>query len=378
MAADGPTAIKLAEQQRVDVAICDIKMQGMSGIEVLQRLKFVDPHVEVVMMTAFETTETLRKALRLRACDYINKPFELEQMRQIVAEAMKRRLEHEARPEPQMVQTLTAEVQKHREEHQIAQTRGDIYASVIHDINGPLTVISGFLQMINQRLSAAEQPSAKDVDFARDKLKVVSRQVNNCIEISRRYLSFLRKQSAAAPSIGVNQLLDDLEHLLRVHPALLENQFQITALPADIGVHLNGTDVIQAVLNLAVNGFQSSPQPHRVEITPEVVRVPLDLRAFPDTSTSRFVNVEGLDNTAPLLKIAVRDNGPGIPAEVLPKIFDTYFTTKGPRQGTGLGLNIVLRFVKEAGGALHVVTEPGQGTTFTLYLPAAELASPPA
>jgi len=70
----------------------------------------------------------------------------------------------------------------------------------------------------------------------------------------------------------------------------------------------------------------------------------------------------------------VRDTGPGIPATVLPKIFDPYFTTKGPRQGTGLGLNIVQRLVKAANGALHVHTVAGEGTTFTVYLPGAKLA----
>jgi two-component system cell cycle sensor histidine kinase/response regulator CckA len=70
----------------------------------------------------------------------------------------------------------------------------------------------------------------------------------------------------------------------------------------------------------------------------------------------------------------VRDNGPGIPAEVLPKIFEPYFTTKGPRQGTGLGLNIVQRLIKEGKGALHVHTRQGEGTAFTIYLPSAKPA----
>jgi len=86
------------------------------------------------------------------------------------------------------------------------------------------------------------------------------------------------------------------------------------------------------------------------------------------------LNVENMNNTAPLVKLWVRDNGPGIPPEVLPKIFHPYFTTKGPRQGTGLGLNIVQRLIKEAGGALHVHTIIGKGTTFTVYLPAAPTA----
>src|SRR5678815_5108299 len=68
LAADGPAAVDLAQKHSIDVALVDIRMTGMSGIEVLERLKFVDEGIEVVMMTAYETTETIRQALRLRAC----------------------------------------------------------------------------------------------------------------------------------------------------------------------------------------------------------------------------------------------------------------------------------------------------------------------
>ena len=64
LARDGSTAIELAQNHKIDVAVLDIRMAGMSGIEVLERLKFVDPSIEVVMMTAFETTDTMRQALR--------------------------------------------------------------------------------------------------------------------------------------------------------------------------------------------------------------------------------------------------------------------------------------------------------------------------
>ena len=85
------------------------------------------------------------------------------------------------------------------------------------------------------------------------------------------------------------------------------------------------------------------------------------------------MNVENFANAAPLLQLSVRDNGPGIPPEILPKIFQPYFSTKNSKQGTGLGLNIVQRLVKEGKGALHVHTRVGEGTTFTAYLPAARL-----
>jgi two-component system cell cycle sensor histidine kinase/response regulator CckA len=75
--------------------------------------------------------------------------------------------------------------------------------------------------------------------------------------------------------------------------------------------------------------------------------------------------------------LSVRDTGPGIPPELLPKIFQPYFTTKAARHGTGLGLNIVQRLIKEARGCLHVHTQVGAGTTFTIYLPAISLGSHP-
>jgi signal transduction histidine kinase len=81
-----------------------------------------------------------------------------------------------------------------------------------------------------------------------------------------------------------------------------------------------------------------------------------------------------MNNSVPLVKFQVRDTGPGIPTDVLPKIFQAFFTTKGSREGTGLGLSIIQRLVKEGNGALHCHTEVGEGTTFTVYLPGAELA----
>jgi two-component system sensor histidine kinase/response regulator len=375
MASDGTTAIELAQNHKIDVAVCDIRMAGMSGIEVLERLKYVNPSLEVVMMTAFETADTMRQALRLRACDYINKPFDIATMRAAVASAMQRRaLESEIKNNAERLQGLLSELQNQKIEEQIAQTRGDIYASIIHDINGPLTVISGFIQLMNQRIGTALRLETEDLEFIKDRLKVITRQVTNCIEISRRYLGFLRRQPDDGPRVGINQVLADLGHLVCVHPSLHNNQFDIHPLPEDRGVKINGTDVIQILLNLTANAFQCSAQDHQVDIDGEVLQQPVDLAAFKDGLETRLLCVENFQNAAPLVRLSVRDNGPGIPPELLSKVFEPYFSTKEARQGTGLGLNIVQRLVKEAGGLLHVRSRLGEGTTFTIYLPGAQPA----
>ncbi|HTL56558.1 MAG TPA: hybrid sensor histidine kinase/response regulator [Candidatus Limnocylindrales bacterium] len=379
MASDGPSAISLAQSHKIDVAILDIRMSGMSGIEVLERLKYVSAGIEVVMMTAFETTDTMRQALRLRACDYINKPFDVSTMRAAVANAMQRRtLEGEIHNNAEQLQVLLAELQDQKIEEQMAHTRGEIYASIIHDINGPLTVISGFVQLLNQRVGNASRLEMEDLEFIKDRLKTITRQVTNCIDISRRYLSFLRRQSDEAPRVGVNQLLNDLNHLARVHPSRQNHEFTIRPLAEDVAVRMNGTDLIQVVLNLTVNAFQCTSTAHAVEISGTIVHQPLELTGFKDGPQERLLNVENFDNLPPLLVLSVRDTGPGIPPEILPKIFQPYFSTKGPRNGTGLGLNIVQRLIKESRGALHVHSDLERGSVFTIYVPAVPIQTPAA
>jgi two-component system, sensor histidine kinase and response regulator len=371
MANDGPSAIALAQAERIDVAVLDIRMTGMSGIDVLERLKYVDPGMEVVMMTAFETTDTMRQALRLRAFDYINKPFDVATVRAAVARAMqKRTLEGELNTNVEKSNELAKELQQLRLEQQMAHARGEIYASIIHDMNGPLTVISGYVQLLNYRIGNATRLEPEDLDFVRERLKTITRQVTNCIEISRRYLGFLRRGSEDAPRVPVNQLLVDCGQLLRVHPSRQNHQLSIQPLAEEIAARINGTDLIQVLLNLAVNALQCSPELHNVSIEGSVLHEALELSAFKDGPFTRFLNVEGFDNRPPLVRLCVRDNGPGIPSEILPNIFQPFFSTKTSRQGTGLGLSIVQRLVKEAHGALHVQTEPARGTAFTTYLPA--------
>jgi signal transduction histidine kinase len=185
-------------------------------------------------------------------------------------------------------------------------------------------------------------------------------------ELIRRHLAHEQ-----ARKMSVNRLLRELEQLARAHPALHKNEFSTTLLSEDIGVKINGADLIQILINLSVNAFECSPQPHRVDVGGEVLRAPIDLTAFKEGPNNRILNLKTLDNTVPLLKLWVQDTGPGIPPEVLPQIFHPFFTTKGPSPGAGLGLTVVQRLVEEASGALHVHTKQGNGTVFTIYLPGA-------
>jgi len=378
LADSGSKALDLARQNPVNAAVLDIRMSGMSGVELLGRLKEIDPAIEVIMLTAYETIETARQALRLGACDYLTKPFDLSTMRAAVSNAMERHsLSTEIRTNNERLGALQEELHNQKLQEEIVRTKGEIYASIIHDINGPLTIISGFIEIINQHIGGATSLEGGNLELVKDRLSRITRQVNNCIEISQRYLSFLRKKSSDKASIGTNQILTDLGELLKVHPSAQKNELIIHPLSEDVVAEINGTDLIQILLNLTINALQCIPDAHRVEICGNRLGHPLELSQFTDGPESRFVNREGIQNTAPLLAISVQDNGPGIPADVLPKIFEPYFTTKSGNKGTGLGLAIVQRFIKEGKGGVHIQTRAKRGTTFTIYLPARELPSQP-
>ena len=371
LADGGEPALELARQHRVDAAVLDIRMVGMSGVELLAKLKELDPTIEIIMLTAYETIETARQALRLGACDYLTKPFDLATMRAAVASAMERHaLSTEIRANNSRLKELQDELRNQQAEEEIIKTKGEIYASIIHDINGPLTVISGFIEIINQQIDGARRLEGESLELVKDRLTRVTRQVNSCIEISQRYLSFLRRQSTERVPVGTRQVLIDMEELLKVHPSSQRNELHVQPLGQDVIAEINGTDLIQLLLNLTINALQATPDRHRVEVVAERLDRPLDLARFSDGADARFLNREAFSNRAPLLAVSIRDNGPGIPPEILPRIFEPYFTTKAERKGTGLGLAIVQRLVKENRGALHLQTKIGHGTTFTVFLPA--------
>jgi signal transduction histidine kinase len=251
----------------------------------------------------------------------------------------------------------------------MARTKGEIYASVLHDINSPLTVISGFIELINRSMVKSERVEGAELESLKGDLKNVMSQVDRCFEISRRYLSFLNgSRSDPSTSTSVRQILADVKDLLIRHPSAQGHQLVVQDLEHEILAAINGTDLLQILLNLTINALHSTDVPHRASLEANRLEQPLALEKFQDGPTQRFLNREGFLNVAPLVAIIVRDNGAGIAPEHVRRMFEEQFTTKAPGRGTGLGLSIVRRLVVNARGAIHLHTAVGEGSTFTVLL----------
>ena len=368
LADNGPLAIELAQKNKIDAAILDIRMENMSGIDVLQGLKAVDPHIEVIMLTAYETIDTIRQALRLGACDYLNKPFEMAAIKRAVANAMDRRsLSFEVKANSEKLKDLADELQNQRLDEAETRGRTEIYGSIIHDINNPLTIMSGLLQLINQRVGDKSSLEGTDLENVKERLRGITKQVTSCIEISRRYLAIMRKDSDGLQRTPASDIVSDVADLLRVNPALKNHELTIAPVPKDVVLRIHGTDLIQILRNLTINALQATDEKHRVSVHNAVIPEPLNLDTLGDGPEERFINRDGFCNSSPLLALTVEDTGPGIAPENMKKLFGQAFTTHSA--GHGIGLSIVHRLVARAEGAIHIRTKVGQGTKFTVYLP---------
>jgi signal transduction histidine kinase len=217
-------------------------------------------------------------------------------------------------------------------------------------------------------MHSAARVEGEELDLLRDDLTRVHEEVSRCFEISRRYLSFLNAQRVESTFVSVDQMLADLRDLLVRHPTAKNHQLAIHQLVPNAIAEINGTDFLQILLNLTINAFQSTDRPHRVEVEARHVPEPIALEGIAESTEQRFVNRDGFRNEPPMVAISVRDDGPGISPDIVPKMFRERFTTKPIDQGTGLGLSIVRRLVEEAGAGLHLRTKPGAGSTFTLLV----------
>jgi len=372
LASNGTDAIKLARSRPVDIAILDILMHGMSGVDVLRELKQIDEDIEVIMLTAYETLETARQALRLGAREYLNKPFDIAALRTAASKAVeKRRANKELRSAYSKLDRLQQEIAA-TASRQVEEGAGDTAGNILHDLNSPLTVINGFIELINKQVQKAATLEGEELDKMKLSISRVHSQVVRCLEISKRYLGVRRAAIEPADErVAINEVLVDLQELLSKHPSAEGRELTISELDEHTHAAISSTDLLRILINLALNGLQSGGAPNRVEVIAQAIPANFDMNAFRNGTDERFVASERIRIGVPMVAVSVRDTGPGIPPDFVPKLFNEKFTTKPEGKGTGLGLGSVKQLVTAARGAIRLTTKPGHGTTFTVFLPLA-------
>ncbi len=211
---------------------------------------------------------------------------------------------------------------------------GTLASGMAHEIGTPMNVIQGRAEYLLQRTT--EEPIKKG-------LATIIAQVERITKIMNQLLTFARRRPIERKPMDLKKTiadcLDIVQERLKQHRVEVETSY---AEPLPL-VHADPDQMSQVLLNLVLNAIQAMPEGGRLSLA--------------------------LEPEGPGMKLSVADTGSGMPAETLNKIFDPFFTTKDVGAGTGLGLTVVHGIVEDHGGAIHVYSVPGRGTTFTIHLP---------
>jgi two-component system NtrC family sensor kinase len=230
---------------------------------------------------------------------------------------------------------------------------GKLTGGVAHDFNNLLMIVSGSVQRLRRDLSDEKHVRLLDM---------ITTATNRGENLTRQLLAFSRRQTLAPSVIDLTHDLPELRDML-ARSLRGDITIELIVPGESCAVKVDSNELELALLNLAVNARDAMPNGGMLTITAE----PVVLEGKPAE--------DGLRGEFAAIRVA--DTGGGIPPEILPHVFEPFFTTKDVGKGTGLGLNQVYNFAKQAGGTVSIASTVGRGTLVTLYLPRSkELAAP--
>jgi PAS domain S-box-containing protein len=235
---------------------------------------------------------------------------------------------------------------------------GKLAGGIAHDFNNAITAIMGYAEMILLH--------AKETDQLYSDAKQIVRAAEHSARLTHQLLAFSRKQVLQPRCLHLGSELSDMEGMVR---RLIGANIQlVTHVEPDLWhTTADAGQMQQVVLNMAVNARDAMPQGGRLRIALSNATVSADEAVrIPDGFPGEFV------------QLTISDTGSGMSREVMRRIFEPFFTTKDPGKGTGLGLATCYGIIRQTSGMVSVASEPGVGTTFSIYLPKAVASKPAA
>lgn len=331
IASSGEEAIELSEQKPFHLVITDIRMRGLSGIDVLREVKKLDPHTEVIVLTAFETLETARQAISLGASEYLKKPFDLDHIQKVVERCYNNYL---------FVTRQEAVIRK-----DVNAAKTNFLEIVSHELNTPMNGILGFIELL------------QDTQLDEEQSEFVS-TIHNCslkyFEHVQDILTYAKismsesetSRSSFNPATLVLKLLNDT---VPVDGVVVESE-----IPQSLPQYVTGAEqeiriIIRKLLQNAVKFTKLG-------------------------SVLVAVSAEQLSSNKVKLIFQVTDTGPGIDPRHLAdgRIFDAFTqgdsSLRRAHEGLGLGLSLCKTLSDRMGGEFSVESQLGQGSTFTFQV----------
>lgn len=332
-APDGQSGLEKAASLKPDLALIDLKMPGISGFDVLDKIKEIDPEIISIVITGYATVESAVEAMKKGAYDFLPKPFTPEELRIIIRRALERR-------------ELAREAERLKREKKLLEE--NFITLVSHQLRSPLVAIQQYLETILGGYAGEISPEIKEMMLrTRERIKGLLQLINDWLDLAR-----INRQELACrfKPVSCRALLQ--KQIDTLMPLAQESSIEIK-------MEMEGSsDVVladeqsleQALANIIHNAIKYNRPQGKVNIR--------------------------LRETNSHLAIDIEDTGIGIPPEHLPYIFDQFYrvpqTGRGMTKGTGLGLSIAKKIIEAHDGRIEVKSIPNEGSTFTVILPLAK------
>lgn len=337
IAGDGGEGIAIAREVNPDVAFVDLKMPGMSGMEIIERLSREIPDIVLIMITGYATIISAVEAMQKGAYDYLPKPFSPDQLRALT----RRGLEH---------RSLKMEARRLREEKE--RMERNFITFVSHEMRSPLVVVRQYIEAL--QLLAGDQLGREGkeiVDRCCSRVQKLEKMVEHWLDISRiEEGAFAGKRDPLRVVDLVAQSAEEMIPLCREGGISLE-----TEIPEDLpDICGDEEGLVRVFLNLIGNAVKYTPKHGRI----------------------RIAAAGGEDGVT----VRVSDTGSGIPADKVPFVFEPFFRAMGKEErhrGSGLGLTFCKKIIEAHGGEIGVASREGEGTEFTLRFPLFSRPEPP-
>ena len=365
LADSGHKGLELIDEHPFDLAIMDLRMPGLSGIETLELIKAKHPEIEVILLTGYGSLQTAQDAIRLDIFDYLSKPFDVDDLEDVVKRGLERKFSSEAiRNEKDDLETLLKKVKEELTGSSRLAQIGQFSAGVVHQMKNPLTVIMGYTRMLSKFLNNNDQ--YKLSDESTKYISIIEAETIRCTEIATKLLEYSKNTEGDFKEISVREVLQNIETLILPQCSLNKIYVGIEMPQDELKVNVTQNDLHEVLLNLIFNSIQAMEPKGRLKVTFQG----FDKKHPPEDCTGGERKYLKESESTQFVAISVEDTGKGIPANNLDNVFDPFFTTKKGDEGTGLGLSICREKIEKNLGWIDAVRSTKEGTVMRVILPA--------
>lgn len=348
-AANAPDALNEVARVLPEIVLADIRMPGMDGIELLKRIKSEHAETEVIMMTGHAELDLAVKSLQHEAADFITKPISYAALELALKRVQEKAwMRAQLREYTENLERLVEEKSKRLIEAERMAAIGQTVAAIAHGVKNIIGGLTGGMYVLERGIELYDRR------YLLQGWQMIKRNVQKIKTLMLDLLRFAKDREPEYDLCDPNIPAREVYHLMAARARQCGVDLKLDLDP-DLGrVVLDPEGIYTCLLNLVTNALDACCNGEACQEEPRQVIL---------GSGSR----EGW-----AVEYRVQDNGSGMDPETRSRIFRGFFSTKG-NKGTGLGLMVTEKIVREHGGTILVESEPGRGTVFVIRLPVRKL-----